>query len=97
MNAIGLQTLVFAQDLAWDGHQDTEGGWWIVMMIGMVLFWALIIVAVVWAARTWSRAQQPAGQKGTPQEVLQRRLAEGDISIEEYEERRRVLSGSPGT
>lgn len=97
MTAIGLQALVLAQD-GWDGHHDMDGGWWIVMMIGMFLFWALIIVAVVWAVRTWSDGNR-ARDKSTPQDVLERRLAEGQISVEEYEERRRVLSGptaSPG-
>lgn len=97
MKALGLQALVVAQGIDWDGHHDLDGGWWIVMMIGMVLFWALVIVAVVWAVRAWTGGQGPARRESTPQEVLERRLAEGEISVEDYDERRRVLSGSSGT
>ena len=97
-----LQALVIAQDIDVDGHHDLDGGWWIVMMIGMLLFWALVVVAVVWAVRAWTGGQGPGGpgparHESTPQEVLERRLAEGEISVEEYEERRRVLSGPAGT
>lgn len=94
MSAMRLQALVLAQNVASHGHHDMSGGWWIVMMIGMFLFWALIAVAIVWGVRTWAGGQQLAGKQSTPKDVLERRLAEGEISVEEYEERRRVLNGS---
>jgi len=31
------------------GHMD--GGWWVVMAIGMILFWGLVIVGLVWLVR----------------------------------------------
>ena len=88
--------LVVAQD--WEGHHDWGGGWWVVMVLAMLLFWVLIAFAIVWAVRTWS-ASRPGGEgrdRG-PLEILDRRLADGSISIEEYEERRRKLqeSGAP--
>ena len=94
MKAVVFQALVVANDVGWDGPHDFNGGWWIVMMIGMVLFWALVVVAVVWAVRGGGQGQ--AHHQSTPQEVLERRLAEGGISVEEYEERLRILGGSSG-
>lgn len=59
--------------------------WWI--------FWGLVIVGVVWMV---VRTQQQAGQpdrpaRETPLDILQRRYAEGEISTEEYEERKERL------
>jgi putative membrane protein len=77
-----------------DGHH-MDGGWWVVMAIGMVLFWALVIVGLVWLVR------ELAGRGGIglklrqdPLELLDRRLAEGTISPEDYSERRAILTGS---
>jgi putative membrane protein len=60
-------------------------GWWLVMSIGMVAFWGLVIYGVVWVLRGRSpqRAEQPARER--PQEILKQRLAQGEISAEEYE------------
>lgn len=61
----------------------------IVMMIGMVLFWGLLILGIVWLIRSapWGTHHGP----GTPLEVLDRRFASGEINAEEYRERRSVL------
>lgn len=87
---------VLAQDRNWDyGHMDIGGGWWIVMMIGMALFWVLVVVGIVWLVRS---LQHDAGSRGgrepRPLEVLDHRLAAGSITVEEYEQRRGVLRGS---
>lgn len=82
----------------WGGHMNNWGtGWWIVMMIGMVLFWALVILGVVWLVRSLGGQHGAPGGAAhalTPLEMLEHRLAEGSITVEEYEERRRVLTGS---
>ncbi len=76
------------------GMHDVGTGWWIVMMLVMILFWAAVIAGVVWLVRG---GQGFAGGRGgeSPGEVLKRRLAEGSLSPEEYEERRRLLSDDP--
>lgn len=82
--------IVFAQS-DWDHHDD---GGWIVMGFGMLLFWVLVIVLVVWLVRTWAPGHHGPGTRAeTALDVLDRRLAEGGISVEEYEERRRILAG----
>jgi putative membrane protein len=60
-------------------------GWWLVMSIGMVAFWGVLIYGVVWLLRGGSlqRAERPPAERA--QEILKRRLAQGEISVEEYE------------
>lgn len=78
-------------------------GWgaaaWIMMGFGMVLFWALVIFGIVWIVRTLADDQgrperRDARRDQTPVEALERSLAEGTIDVEDYKERRRVLTGS---
>jgi len=77
-----------------DGFGDhMDDGWWIVMMIGMLLFWGLIALAVVWGVRSFAGQHREGGVAASPMDVLDRRLADGSISVEEYEQRRRVLRG----
>ena len=86
-----LATTVLADSWGWH-HGDVGVGWWIVMMLGMVIFWGAIIALVVWLVRGGfpSRGE-------TPHEVLRRRLADGSISVEEYEQRRAALESSTPT
>lgn len=61
-------------------------------MFGMVLFWVLIVMGIVWLARG-----APTGPTGTrtetPLQLLDRRFAAGEITADEYSERREVLIG----
>lgn len=80
-------------DLDWGDHMDGWGaGAWLVMVVGMILFWALVIVCIVWLVRTnpWSG---PKSGEGSAMELLDRRFAAGEISSDEYRQRRAVLRG----
>lgn len=59
-------------------------GWWLVMSIGMVAFWALVVYGVVFLIRGQPADRREAAQE-SPEQILKRRLAEGEISIGEYE------------
>jgi putative membrane protein len=64
-------------------------------MLGVVLFWGLIIAALVWVSRlAWDRVGS-RGERGsgpeTPLDILQRRYARGEIGKEEFEEKRKDL------
>ena len=63
------------------------------MMIGMVLFWAAIILGIVWLARGGFDGWRE-GQRETPTEILDRRFAEGDISAEDNHARREIITNS---
>lgn len=76
-------------------------GWGYAYMIGGTLvFWALVITAVVLLVRYARRGAtgtadpgQPA-QRPTPEQVLGERFARGEIDGEEYQERVRTLRES---
>jgi putative membrane protein len=72
------------------------GGWghwlgWLgpVVMVGV---WALVIAGGVFLVRFLVRQARGQGQSDSALEVLKRRYAQGDISREEFEEKRRDLA-----
>jgi len=88
-----LSLLPFAD--TWGMHDGYVGtGWMIVMMLGMVLFWGLVIVGIVWLLRE-AIGRGHGGPGADPLAILDRRLAEGQISVEEYEQRKKTLSSTP--
>jgi putative membrane protein len=67
------------------------GGWWmIVMMPVMLLFWVAVILGVVWLARGGFDGWR-GERRETPTEILDRRFAEGAISVEDYHARRDAI------
>lgn len=75
-----------------DGHMDWGGGWGALMIVGMILFWALVIVGIVWLLRELAGGRAAAGKRDDdPLRTLDRRLAEGAISPDDYRERRAIL------
>lgn len=65
--------------------------WW--------FFWIALVIAVVIALGVWARGGSAGYRKPpreTPHEVLFRRLANGEISAEEYEKRKAILDQDTG-
>ena len=88
-------TFPLADTWGMHGDGDMGAGWWIVMMAFMVLFWAAVILGIVWLLRgaAWG-GSAPEGRRVTTEsavETLERRFAEGAISVEDYRTRREVL------
>ena len=77
-----------------DGHMDWDGSWGVAMMIGMILFWAVVIVAIVWLVREFGTRGVRANPDDDPVRILDRKLAEGSISPDDYRERRAILDRS---
>lgn len=91
MLSASLSLQLFAD--TWGMHDGDIGtGWMIVMMLGMVLFWGLVVVGIVWLLR--EAIGHGRGPSADPLAILDRRLAEGQISIEEYEQRKKTLSST---
>jgi putative membrane protein len=91
MNTILASQVLFAD---W-GHMD--GGAWVWMGLGMIIFWGLVIFGVVWLVRALTDHRGPAwGRHTEPSalDLLDRKLAEGSISVEDYRERRELLKRS---
>ncbi|TDD40856.1 SHOCT domain-containing protein [Saccharopolyspora elongata] len=75
----------------WDGYG--AGVWGFAMMtVSMVLFWALIIVAIVALVRYLGRTGRAEKGTGSAEEILAERFARGDIDEEEYRRRLQALS-----
>lgn len=77
----------------WNGFHTAWGGMGI-GMIGMGLFWILLIVVVVLFARSlWGGAfGTTRSPERTPLDVLKERYARGEIEKDEFERKRRDLS-----
>ena len=85
------------------GGLGMGAGGWVLMM----LFWVALLAVIVWAiARVVSSrpddvreprrsADELPPPAEAPQEILDRRLASGEIDVETYEELRSKLSSPP--
>jgi len=90
----------------WSNH-DMSGWGYTGMVIGMVLFWALIIVGIIaliryttGAAQTRAVPQpqpqpQPYSDYGSPEQLLAGRFARGELDETEYRHRLEVLRATP--
>jgi putative membrane protein len=78
---------------AWDMHPmwGMWGLWGIGMMLGMLVFWGLVITGVVLGIR-WLVRQGSAESKGDRAlDILRERYARGEINREEFLARKRDL------
>ena len=90
-----IATLLIADSSLGNHMGDWGAGWWILMALMMVVFWGLVVLGVVWLVRALM-TERHAPRDASPFELLDRRLASGEISPEEYRERREVMQGNPG-
>lgn len=85
----------------WSDH-DMSGWGYAGMVIGMVLFWVLIIVGIIALIRYTTGATQTRvtatphyRDYETPEQVLACRFARGEIEDTEYRNRLEVLHSTP--
>lgn len=83
----------------WSGHMSTAG--WIFSVLWTVIIIALVVVAVVWLVSALSERRDRGAAAGpTAREILDQRLASGELTVEQYEQLRdtlgdgRALTGS---
>jgi putative membrane protein len=77
----------------WYDHGSGSNNW-IWMMLAMVVFWGLVVVALIALFRGTRRNGTPGGtgpREQDPLELLDGRFARGEIDAEEYHTRREVL------
>ena len=72
-----------AADAGWHHH---GGGWW----IPFALLWAAVLGTVIWLVIRTTRRREPSGTERA-RDILAERYARGEISLEEYRERRDEL------
>lgn len=74
----------------WDGTSSSWLGWAAAMGM-MVVFWGGLLWVAVVLLRSSDRGPRP--EQTSALELLDRRLASGDIDEEDYRVRRQLLSG----
>jgi len=80
-------------------HDGTMGGWdWFAMSVGTLLFWALILTAVVLFVRAFNGTSRTTDAPPPPaaEQLLAERFARGEIDDDEYHRRLNVLHGGDG-
>lgn len=92
-----------------DRYGDVDhmgGGWWFVMGLGMLLFWVLLAALVVvlvrgatgggtfGSGRSGNQRRSASTHRTDAREVLEQRLASGDIEVEEFRRRMDALDGA---
>jgi len=71
-------------------YHDMGAGDWIFMSV----FWVALLVAVVWVLTSVLPGRgRPSESRERPQEILDRRLAAGEIDAKTYDELRAKLRG----
>lgn len=74
----------------WSGHMSTAG--WIFSVLWTVIIIALVVVAVVWLVSALSeRRDRGTTSRASAREILDQRLASGELTIEQYEQLRDTL------
>ena len=77
--------------MGWGGFGGYGMGF--VGWIFMLLFWGLIIVGLVLVVRwLWDQGRPGTGGADSPQEILKRRYARGEISKEEFDRMKQDLA-----
>jgi uncharacterized membrane protein len=80
----------------WNGHMTTAG--WILAIAWTAIVFALVAGAVYWlaSARPGSGETPPSTAASEPsaREILDRRLARGELTIEQYETLRGTIEGA---
>lgn len=74
----------------WDMHDGW--GWWMVFgWVWMIIFWGLIIWAVFAILGRLGSGDRATKRDSNAMAILEERFARGEISREEFEEKRSVL------
>ncbi|TMS00369.1 hypothetical protein EJK15_02560 [Nonomuraea basaltis] len=81
--------------MMWWGHNDMGGWGYAPMGLSTLVFWGLVITAVVLAARYVGRTAclGSASPPPTAEELLAQRYARGEIDTQEYHSRLDTLRG----
>lgn len=93
-----MATLLTLAQYRMDHDGDHMDGWGWGMGVLMVLAVVAVVVLVVWLVRSTHPATVVSGPAAasaeTPRQILDRRLAAGEITPDEHRERAAMLEGS---
>ena len=90
---VALPITAWAQERPWAWHPmwGMWGAWGLGMMGFMLVFWVLVIVALVLGVR-WLVTQGREPRSDPALEILRQRYARGEINKEEFDTKKRDLS-----
>ncbi len=74
-------------------YQDGNGGMGGAGIITMAVIWILIIGLGVWLVTWLTRRDKSVSQNESPRQILDRRLAAGEIDAATYAQGRRLIEG----
>jgi len=75
-------------------NQGMGGGWWVLMMIAMVVFWTMFVIGIVVLLRHYGPRRVEARSTASTTsaiDILKERFARGEMTEEEEYTRRRKL------
>jgi putative membrane protein len=72
-----------------DNNHWGWGGW--LMMVSMILFWALIVIGGIAAARYFAGPRGADARENRAEDTLAQRFAHGEIDEDEYRRRLAIL------
>jgi putative membrane protein len=82
------------REIAMMYYGDHMTGWgWFAMSLSVVVFWGLVITAIVLLVRYLSQARQSSPPPRRPEQLLAERFARGEIDETEYRDRLAALHG----
>ncbi|KKT75512.1 MAG: hypothetical protein UW71_C0002G0012 [Parcubacteria group bacterium GW2011_GWB1_44_7] len=83
------------------GLYGDYGGWgaggalgWFGGGLMMLLFWAAVIIFIVWLVREIGGRNNEKSRSNSALEILKERYAKGEINKEEFEEKKKVLASN---
>ena len=79
----------------WHEHMNTGG--WVFMVLGNIVIWSVTFAFIFWLVQDWrTRGQHRAMRsESSAREILDRRLAAGEIDTDEYRHLRETLGDAP--
>jgi putative membrane protein len=78
----------------WGNHMST--GSWIFSILGTLIILGLIIGLIIWIVSPNSRSQNSPDATGeSAREILDRRLAHGELTTQDYKQLREALNDAP--
>jgi uncharacterized membrane protein len=80
----------------WGNHMGT--GDWIFSILGTLIILGLIVGLIVWIVSPNSRSDSGSDATGeSAREILDRRLANGELTTKDYKQLREALNDAPAT
>ncbi len=78
----------------WGNHMGT--GDWIFSILGTLIIIGLIVGLIIWIVSPNSRSQRSPDATGeSAREILDRRLANGELTAQDYKQLREAMNDSP--